>query len=49
MVWDLEIVATGPSKPNRIQVAIEIGAMVGHGDYSYRIAQIRDFKIIVGI
>lgn len=30
-------------------MAIEIGAMVGHGDYVYRIAQILDFKTVVGI
>ena len=38
-----------PFEPNRIQMAIEIGAMVGHGDYVYRIAQILDFKTVVGI
>lgn len=38
-----------PFEPNRQQVVIEIGAMVGSGDNVYRVSQILDFKTVVGI
>lgn len=38
-----------PYKPDRLQVIIEVGAVVAHGDSAYRISQILDFRTVVGI
>lgn len=38
-----------PYEPDRLQVVIEVGALVAHGDSAYRISQILDFRTVVGI
>lgn len=38
-----------PYEPDRLQVIIEVGALVAHGDSAYRISQILDFRTVVGI
>jgi len=38
-----------PYEPDRLQVIIEVGAVVAHGDSAYRISQILDFRTVVGI
>ncbi|RMN72694.1 Transposase [Pseudomonas savastanoi pv. savastanoi] len=38
-----------PYEPDRLQVMIEVGAVVAHGDSAYRISQILDFRTVVGI
>lgn len=36
-------------RPNRVQVAIEIGALVQHGATVYKISEILDFESIIGV
>lgn len=36
-------------EPNRLQVNVEVGAMVAFGDHVYRISQLLDFRSVVGI
>ncbi|PTU04741.1 transposase [Pseudomonas sp. HMWF031] len=38
-----------PYEPDRRQVVIEVGAVVGYSDAVYRISQILDFRTVVGI
>ncbi|WP_244655988.1 MULTISPECIES: helix-turn-helix domain-containing protein [unclassified Pseudomonas] len=38
-----------PYEPDRLQVIIEVGAVVANGDSAYRISQILDFRTVVGI
>ncbi|WP_228022246.1 Mu transposase C-terminal domain-containing protein [Pseudomonas sp. BIOMIG1BAC] len=38
-----------PYEPDRLQVIIEVGSVVAHGDSAYRISQILDFRTVVGI
>ncbi|KPY58580.1 Mu transposase C-terminal domain-containing protein [Pseudomonas syringae] len=38
-----------PYEPDRLQVIIEVGAVVAQGDSAYRISQILDFRTVVGI
>ncbi|SEQ56218.1 putative transposase [Pseudomonas sp. NFACC02] len=40
---------TTPYEPNRLDVPIEVGAVVAHGDSAYRISQVLDFRTVVGI
>ncbi|WP_122589032.1 Mu transposase C-terminal domain-containing protein [Pseudomonas viridiflava] len=38
-----------PYQPDRLQLTIEVGAVVAHGDAAYRISQVLDFRTVVGI
>ena len=38
-----------PYEPDRLQVVIEVGAVVAHRNSAYRISQILDFRTVVGI